>query len=49
MVIDHLDKYSRQGIPNSLSYPQGQCPSVDALYNLEDDWRKIVDYSGKIL
>ncbi|RZC34774.1 pleckstrin -likey domain-containing family G member 5 [Asbolus verrucosus] len=44
-LIEQLDKYSKQGIPNNLSYPQGQCQSVDALYNLEDDWREIVDYS----
>lgn len=46
-LIDQLDKYSKQGIPNNLSYPQGQSDSVDALYKLEDDWRDIVDCSGK--
>ncbi|XP_063917927.1 pleckstrin homology domain-containing family G member 5-like isoform X1 [Zophobas morio] len=44
-LIDQLDKYSKQGIPNNASYPTGQCPEVDALHNLEDDWREIVDYS----
>ncbi|CAG9760898.1 unnamed protein product [Ceutorhynchus assimilis] len=44
---DHiLDRYSRQGIPQNVNYPQGQCESIDALYKLEDDWREIdVDYS----
>ena len=46
-LIDQLDKYSKQGIPNNASYPTGQCPEVDALHNLEDDWREIVYYSGK--
>ncbi|XP_008194220.1 pleckstrin homology domain-containing family G member 5 isoform X4 [Tribolium castaneum] len=44
-LIEQLDKYSKQGIPNNVSYPTGQCPSVDALHNLEDDWREIVDCS----
>ncbi|XP_068903040.1 pleckstrin homology domain-containing family G member 5 isoform X3 [Tenebrio molitor] len=44
-LIEQLDKYSKQGIPNNVSYPPGQCQSVDALHNLEDDWREIVDYS----
>lgn len=45
--IDQLDKYSKQGIPHVPKYPQGQNESIDALYKLEDDWRDIIDYSGK--
>ncbi|CAH1978620.1 unnamed protein product [Acanthoscelides obtectus] len=30
-LIDQLDRYSKQGIPHVLKYPQGQCESVDAL------------------
>ncbi|CAH1127821.1 unnamed protein product [Ceutorhynchus assimilis] len=45
-LIEQLDRYSRQGIPQNVNYPQGQCESIDALYKLEDDWREIVvDYS----
>ncbi|XP_072388521.1 uncharacterized protein [Diabrotica undecimpunctata] len=44
-LIDQLDKYSRQGIPHILKYPQGQCESIDALYKLEDDWREIIEYN----
>ncbi|XP_056648248.1 pleckstrin homology domain-containing family G member 5 isoform X1 [Diorhabda sublineata] len=44
-LIDQLDKYSKQGIPHVLKYPQGQCESVDALYKLEDDWREIIEYN----
>ncbi|KAJ8981834.1 hypothetical protein NQ317_004784 [Molorchus minor] len=44
-LIDQLDKYSKQGIPHVLNYPQGQCESIDALYKLEDDWRDIIDFS----
>ncbi|KAJ8918331.1 hypothetical protein NQ315_008024, partial [Exocentrus adspersus] len=44
-LIDQLDKYSKQGIPHILKYPQGQCESVDALYRLEDDWRDIINFS----
>ncbi|CAG9814235.1 unnamed protein product, partial [Phaedon cochleariae] len=44
-LIDQLDKYSKQGIPHILKYPQGQCESIDALYKLEDDWHDIIDYS----
>ncbi|XP_074040485.1 uncharacterized protein isoform X2 [Leptinotarsa decemlineata] len=44
-LIDQLDKYSKQGVPLILKYPQGQCESIDALYKLEDDWREIIDFS----
>lgn len=47
-LIDQLDKYSKQGIPHVVKYPQGQSESIDALYKLEDDWRDIIDYSGKL-
>ncbi|CAH0557706.1 unnamed protein product [Brassicogethes aeneus] len=43
-LIEQLDKYTKQGIPSSLNYRQGQCESVDALYKLEDDWKDIVEY-----
>lgn len=48
-LIDQLDKYSKQGIPSNINYRQGQCESLDALYNLEDDWRDIINFSGKAL
>ncbi|CAG9855895.1 unnamed protein product [Phyllotreta striolata] len=44
-LIEQLDKYSKQGIPHSLKYPQGQCESIDALYKIEDDWREIIEYN----
>ncbi|XP_030757570.1 pleckstrin homology domain-containing family G member 5 isoform X1 [Sitophilus oryzae] len=45
-LIEQLDRYSRQGIPQNVDYPQGQCESIDALYKLEDDWRDIIaDYN----
>lgn len=49
-LIEQLNNYSKYGIPKSQDcpdYPQGQCPSIDALYKLEDDWRDIVDFTGK--
>lgn len=45
-LIEQLDRYTRQGIPQNVDYPQGQCESIDALYKLEDDWRDIItEYS----
>ncbi|KAL1497170.1 hypothetical protein ABEB36_008171 [Hypothenemus hampei] len=41
-LIEQLDRYSKQGIPQNVNYPQGQCESIDALYKLEDDWRDIL-------
>lgn len=46
-LIDQLDKYSKHGIPHVPKYPQGLSESIDTLYKLEDDWRDIIDYSGK--
>lgn len=49
-LIEQLNGYSKYGIPKNQDlpdYPQGQCPSIDALYKLEEDWRDIVDCSGK--
>lgn len=47
-LIEQLDRYSKQGIPQNVDYPQGQSESIDAIYKLEEDWRDIImDYSGK--
>ncbi|XP_060517606.1 pleckstrin homology domain-containing family G member 5 isoform X2 [Cylas formicarius] len=48
VVIDQLDRYSKQGIPQNVNYPQGQCESVDALYKLEEDWRDIITDYGEL-
>lgn len=48
-LIEQLNSYSKFGIPKCQDhpdYPQGQCPSIDALYKLEEDWTNIVDVTG---
>lgn len=49
-LIEQLNYYSKCGIPKCQDhpdYPQGQCPSIDALYKLEEDWTSIIDPSGE--
>nr|XP_022900962.1 pleckstrin homology domain-containing family G member 5 isoform X1 [Onthophagus taurus]XP_022900963.1 pleckstrin homology domain-containing family G member 5 isoform X1 [Onthophagus taurus] len=43
-LVEHLNSYTKHGVPTSQIYPQGQCESLDALYKLELDWRELIDY-----
>ncbi|KAF2904664.1 hypothetical protein ILUMI_01506, partial [Ignelater luminosus] len=45
LLVEQLNNYAKNGIPNCQIYPQGQCESIDALYKLEVDWREIIDVS----
>lgn len=47
LLVEHLNSYAKNGIPNSQVYPQGQCESIDALYKLETDWKETIDHKGK--
>lgn len=49
MLVEQLNNYAKNGIPNCQIYPQGQCESIDALYKLEADWREMIDVSGKFV
>ncbi|KAF5282725.1 hypothetical protein FQR65_LT02722 [Abscondita terminalis] len=46
LLVEQLNTYAKNGIPNCQIYPQGQCESIDALYKLEGDWRMLIDHTG---